>query len=429
VGLFFVLGFMTKFVAALFLPMVLGLAALMFTEVRRRLWRDWRLWIGVVGLIAALSAPWFIYAHQRFGPLLWETMLREHVYNRFTAFLDPAHVHPWYFYPASMYRSLGDSGSLELALVGLALLVVQTIRRRWFEGFLILAWLFLPITLMSTGTSKLYHYAYPFLPPLALAGGYLMATVYMLAPLVLNKALRAFDSYLARWHPRLVRTLERPAVSGTLLVFAAIAVSLAVITLIYGPIRIESASTVYFKSSGVLRPALIALTFGVLAGAGRSATKAIAALFVASLLPLPAYRTTLARLTVDVHPMRAASDCLQQVEAQLGTEPRPGLYLDLPQEVVSHGLNYYFRRVRPWQRAPSPAPAALEPFLEDPASYRPMLVYDETYQAFMHGRSDTSARDRTVSPPMVSFPDVVLLLPGPYAACAGVSEVRAGRSS
>ena len=176
VGLYFVLGFMTKFVAALFLPLVLGLATLMFGGVRRRLLRDWRLWGGVIGLIAALCAPWFVYAHQRFGPLLWETMLREHVYNRFTSFLDPAHVHPWYFYPASMYRSFGDSGSLELVLIGLALLAVQTARRRWFEGFLVLVWLVLPITLMSVGTSKLYHYAYPFLPPLALAAGYLIAS-------------------------------------------------------------------------------------------------------------------------------------------------------------------------------------------------------------------------------------------------------------
>jgi hypothetical protein len=56
-----------------------------------------------------------------------------------------------------------------------------------------------------------------------------------------------------------------------------------------------------------------------------------------------------------------------------------------------------------------------------------MLVYDATYQTFMHGRSDTPARGRTVSPPMVSFPDVVLLLPGPYAACADVSGARSGR--
>jgi 4-amino-4-deoxy-L-arabinose transferase-like glycosyltransferase len=428
VGLYFVLGFMTKFVAALFLPLVLALATLVFGGVRRRLFRDWRLWGGVIVLIVALSAPWFIYAQQRFGPLLWDTMLREHVYNRFTSFLDPAHVHPWYFYVAGMFRSLGDSGSLELTLLGLGLLAVQTARKRWFEGFLVLAWLVLPISLMSLGTSKLYHYAYPFLPPLALSAGYLIASAYMLAPLVLNRALRSFDDVMAARYPRLMLTLERPAVSGTLLVFAAVALGLAVVSLVYGPIRIESESTVYFRSSGVLRPALAALAFGVLAGAGRSATQAIAALFVASLLPLPEYRNTLARLTIDNHPMRTASDCLQRVEAQAG-EPRPGLYLDLPQDVMSHGLNYYFRRVRPWQRAPSPAPAALEPFLEDPAQYRPMLVYDGTYQAFMHGRSDSTARARTVSPPMVSFPDVVLLLPGPYAACGDAREAGPGRSN
>ena len=38
----------------------------------------------------------------------------------------------------------------------------------------------MPIALISLGSSKLYHYAYPFLPPLTLAAGYLVALVVML---------------------------------------------------------------------------------------------------------------------------------------------------------------------------------------------------------------------------------------------------------
>jgi len=52
------------------------------------------------------------------------------------------------------------------------LVVFRTLRRGWYEGAVILWWLVLPVTLLSLGTSKLYHYAYPYLPPLALAAGY-----------------------------------------------------------------------------------------------------------------------------------------------------------------------------------------------------------------------------------------------------------------
>ena len=43
------------------------------------------------------------------------------------------------------------------------------------KGAVVLLWATLPLALISVGTSKLYHYAYPFLPPLALAAGYLVA--------------------------------------------------------------------------------------------------------------------------------------------------------------------------------------------------------------------------------------------------------------
>ena len=41
-----------------------------------------------------------------------------------------------------------------------------------FEKTAILSWLVIPLALMSIGTSKLHHYVYPFLPPLALAMGF-----------------------------------------------------------------------------------------------------------------------------------------------------------------------------------------------------------------------------------------------------------------
>jgi 4-amino-4-deoxy-L-arabinose transferase-like glycosyltransferase len=101
-GLFFVLGFMTKFVAVAFLPMVLAIATIVVPEYRRKLRRDWLLWVEVGAVCLGLVAPWFLWAWRQYGSFFWETILREAVYTRFTAFLDPTHVQPWYFYLTTM---------------------------------------------------------------------------------------------------------------------------------------------------------------------------------------------------------------------------------------------------------------------------------------------------------------------------------------
>jgi hypothetical protein len=87
--------------------------------------------------------------------------------------------------------------------------------------------------------------------------------------------------------------------------------------------------------------------------------------------------------------------------------------------LISHPLYYYFRRVRPWTRAPSPDPALIGRSLGDPGQWKPMLVSEATYQDFMNAHAT-----RPPSPPMVALPDVVLLLPGPYSTCA--DEVHGG---
>jgi hypothetical protein len=48
---------------------------------------------------------------------------------------------------------------------------------------------------------------------------------------------------------------------------------------------------------------------------------------------------------------------------------------------------------------------------------RPSLVLDSVYQDFIHSPESPLQNGRAL-PPMVSFGDVVLLLPGPYAVCS-----------
>jgi 4-amino-4-deoxy-L-arabinose transferase-like glycosyltransferase len=409
VALYFVLGFMTKFVAAIFMPMIIGLAALLFRESRTRLIREWRAWAAAAGLAFILIVPWFMYAYLRFGAYLWEVILTQHVYTRFSTFLNPLHVQPWSYYLTEMYHRFADSGSQWLVAAGVAVLVVQTVRRHWLEGTVVVLWFALPVAMISLGTSKLYHYAYPFLPPLALAAGYLASLVVMLLPVPLSKALDLIRGAISRIGT-IDAVVRRANVRLVLTTIATAAAAVAAINVVYGPIRLGVGDLMLFKSSGVIRPGIVLLVCGILAGTTRRLSRVIVVLLVLSVLPIQAYRELLPRFTRQDHPMRTATDCLVRVAAQQPEQSR-GLYVDVPGEFISHPLYYYFRRVRPWTRVESADPAAIGRGLDDPAA-KPMLVWDSTYQAFMNAQAF-----RPPSPPMVALPDVVLLLPAGYASC------------
>jgi 4-amino-4-deoxy-L-arabinose transferase-like glycosyltransferase len=417
-GLYFILGFMTKFVAVLFLPVVLGLASLAIPADRRALLRHWRvwLWVGLGGVV--LTAPWFIWATFQYGWFLWEMMVGAHVVTRFTSYVDPTHVQPWFFYPVTLYRRFSDSGAAGLVLVGLAALLVTAIRRRSFEGLLVVLWFVVPVLLMSVGTSKLYHYAYPVLPPLALSAGYVAALVLMLAPVPLNRALERLDG-VAFAHKGIAAALRRPAVRAVLLAIAAVAITIALASLVFGTVRVDLGRFT-FRSTGVLRPIVLAVVCGVLGGATRGATRAVVAVLVVSALPLPAYRQALTRLDDAPSPIRTARDCVLDVQRQVSG---PGLYVDTPAAAISHPMYYYLRRVRPWTRTEAPAPVALGRYLDDPAQQRPILVWEPTYREYWRttGAAEAVRAGRT-SPPMVVLSDIVdnvfLLLPGPYAVCS-----------
>ena len=171
-SLYFVLGFMTKFVAALFLPAVLAIAVMLKPEDRARTYFESRSFALAALIALALIAPWFVYQYSLQGDRLFDVIFGEHVVKRFTRFLDPAHVQPWHFYFTHLWAQLNASGVAWLVAAGSGLVLWKTVRHRWLEGALLILWFALPLAAISTGTSKLYHYAYPFLPPVALAGGY-----------------------------------------------------------------------------------------------------------------------------------------------------------------------------------------------------------------------------------------------------------------
>jgi hypothetical protein len=192
IALAFVLGFMTKFVAALFLPVILAAAILVKGEDRQRLRLYWPGFALAALVAVALIAPWFVYQHLTRPSELWETMFGQHVMRRFTAYLDPTHLQPWHFYFTELWNQLRANGTALLTAAGATALLLNTVRRRWLEGALIVLWFVVPVAAISAGTSKLYHYAYPFLPPVALAGGYAAALIARFAWRWLARPVQAF---------------------------------------------------------------------------------------------------------------------------------------------------------------------------------------------------------------------------------------------
>jgi 4-amino-4-deoxy-L-arabinose transferase-like glycosyltransferase len=439
VALYFVLGFMTKFVAALFLPLLLGVSGVVVPSYRTRLARDWRSWLGAAMLVGALVVPWFVFAWTRFRDVFWEVMLGQHVVTRFTGYLDRTHLQPWHYYFSTAYLELAHSRAALVVGVGLILLVVQMARRRRPLEFVMLLWFGLPLALMSFGTSKLYHYAYPFLPPLALAGG--------CAPAMLFEALRRPAERLAgtasRWSERLVApmpaAMRAAPLRSALAALAVGALGLAAVTAISGPLRLDIADLVVIRNSTILRPVLLAVASAAIGGRLGAIVRFALALLVVGTLPTGAYVDTVARLDDRDSPLRSIRDCVARVRAETRADAAglPALYVEVPHRQLYHPVYYYLRTLRPWDRTDEPSDgmlfrrvhagqertAALVTVLRYDDFVNRLRTLDERFVLELSAQAGVSpdvVRSRARETPVASFTyaDTLLLLPGPYTICS-----------
>jgi 4-amino-4-deoxy-L-arabinose transferase-like glycosyltransferase len=412
---YFCLGFMTKFVAVLFLPMIAIAAAVLLPSHRRRLAADWRRWAlaGVLALAAVL--PWFLYHHAQRGAEFWEIIFGVHVYTRFTASVDPNHVMPWNFYFSEAWLQLGMSGSAGWAAFGLVVLAVQTVRRRRVEELVVLLWLVVPVFLISLGTSKLYHYFYPYVPPIALAAGYGLAWLVSL-----GRQLVARISGSAEWlsapFPRLGGRwkLDPLRMGPWRPLFAAImvvALALALLTMIE-PVRLTVGGQTVFRNSSVLRPLLVALVCAGLAGFARPAAVVITVLVISLVIPTPVqgYRSSMRRLAYTSHPLRTLGECLQGVDASKRARGEAVFEPYAPlQDAYVHSYFFYLRG-RGWLEDPDEDRLRTAAFT--PGQERPVILDAADYVAFL-SRPDLPEP----LPKGLSRPGVVMLLPGDYAEC------------
>jgi len=428
--LYFAAAFMMKTVAAAFLPALVGVAIVARRDDRARIRADWRACAVAAALAGVLIAPWFLYQYHRFGSELWSTMFGMHVYKRLTAYLDPAHLQPWHFYFSTILSQLRTHLVLTPVLGGAALIAIRTIRTGWQEGAVILAWMVLPVALISLGSSKLYHYAYPCLPPLAIAGGYLAAVLARFFLRSLDRWLVPLDRVLGA---SVRRVVAWPAVRVAFLAVAAASLAVAVATGIEGTFRLTAGDRVLLRSSSMARPLLFAVVAFCLSY-GRLASLKWAAVAVALwvwLLPIAPYKETRAALAVEEQRLRSLRACLQPVADRFGD---PGVYVD--DKALSHSLFYYLRGLGPFVEAHGAPDSPLYAAMYVPSRLQPALVSDARLDTFLQAvRADgpnlaaIAARRARADPAVVRanaanmpvafvrFAYGVLMLPGPYSDC------------
>jgi 4-amino-4-deoxy-L-arabinose transferase-like glycosyltransferase len=413
-ALYFTLGFLGKFVAILFLPLIALAAVLARRDGWHTIRSTWRAWLGPAGLVVVLSAPWFVYQALTTGRHVWAVMFGQHVYRRFTGALDVHHLQPWHHYVLTLWLQLQAAGSGWIAIAGGAALVVAGSRRDGWLARVFLCWAIVPVVLMSLASSKLFHYIYPFLPPVALGAGYA-------ASLAFNAAADLLTAVAAPVRRRLPAPFDSPRVAvrtaaWALIVVAGLAALTGLITAMRGGLSWDIADATVFRNRSVIRPFLIAAPLLYAAGKVRWAARSLALSILVVLLPVAAYPKRLEQAAIIDRPLRAARDCITDVRRSTGEGAT--VYNAAP-ALTHHSYNYYFRDFEPWVRVDRPNPAELHRRLMVPGHQTPVLISDADYGvALAITEEETASGSGT---PLVGFSadaGVIVLLPGPYAACA-----------
>ena len=435
-ALWFVLGFMTKFVAALFLPVILGAAALIKREDRGRLYRDWRTFAAAAVLAVALIAPWFVYQYvsraSEPGPKVFDVMFGQHVFKRFTASLDPAHLHPWNYYFSQIWSEFRTAGTWWLVSLAAVLFAARVWFRRWIEGLTIVLWFVIPMMAISSGTSKLYHYAFPFLAPAALAGGWLVAVVasrayrWIAAPV--DSFTRGRNSVLPGW-------LTSARLQMVLGVTGVVSLIVAAVTAAFGRIHV-TLGDVDVRNSRVIRPAAVTALAWLVGAPPQILRAAIVGGALMFALPLSAYHVNAGHARDSRLIVRPVRDCLTPIvnEQIARGRKRRGTWVE--SNHLSFVPFFYLRGFGAWQEGRGDSDGRIVGHLLSPDEPEFVLLspqrYDEVIERLVSNRAellDQAARLTGSDPAVMAerleqisvgrlqIEDNVLLLPGPYVSC------------
>jgi 4-amino-4-deoxy-L-arabinose transferase-like glycosyltransferase len=416
-ALYFVLGFMTKYVAVLFLPIVCALSLFWHRDARARTRSYWREWTTPALLAVAVIMPWFVYQVAQAGGGLWETMWRDQVFARFTGVMDARRLLPWHFYFSWLAGETISAGSHWMSMLGLLVLGVKAWQGRPWLARVLLLWFILPFGLLSIGTSKFLHYTYPFLPPLALGAG---AAAAMLVAAIERMIDRAASATGRRLRVPRIKPITRMTWAQRLLVAVGLfAVALALWTAMAGRVRLEVGQVELLQNSSVFRPLMIAAILFAISGHAWIVSHAVAIAAVAIILPVSAYALTVNRFSDVDHPLRAARDCALMMRT---SRPETRVFLHYYQ-LLNHSPYYYLSRVGPWdEQGTGLTNDELDRRLYAPGQQTFTIVSRSDYDRFAQV---IAARELPIPPGLAHQVDIVLLTPGPFEPC-GRAAVAAG---
>jgi 4-amino-4-deoxy-L-arabinose transferase-like glycosyltransferase len=394
-------GFMAKFVAIGFLPVIALIAVLLTAHWRRRVAEERRTAVLAGATALAAVAPWFALQHARYGALFW-TQLSLHVIDRAAGHVDARHLRPWWFYLAELRE--GWRPVWPWVLAGAVVIAARTLRTAWPHGKVLLLWGVLPTLVLSLSRSKLRHYLHPFEPAFALWAG-----------VGFSVGLRLCRE-AGRWTAdRLRGRRGLPAFAIAMLALGLVALGVALVVMVIGPVEAR-VWTVSLRSSRVERPLLIAAV-ALLLWRGRWGG-ALFVLLAAGLWNDVSAPYHLARQYAEREhrPLGKLTACL--CDASGGR--CPPIYVHLaPGDELAHEIRFYPGRAGYTIAKPSQRVQRVARRLKDAEVPRPVVLSWPAY-------SEVAARVRRWPPEAqaglakVPLPELglYLLLPPPYAQCA-----------
>lgn len=425
-GVYFTLGFMTKFVAVLFLPLVCAVALLWRRDAAARIRSGWRDWVAPLVVALAVITPWFAYQTLHVGRQLWQEMFGIHVYERFTAALDPRHLRPWHHYFSHWWFELTLARSQWISAAGALLLAVSAWQGRPWLARLLFVWSLLPLALLSLVGSKVFHYAYPFLPPLAIGAGAAVVALFRALDQKAGAALvERLQFLLPRWAA--LRSTTARVMRSVIVTAAVVSVGVSVWTALAGRIRLHVGDVQLLTNASTVRPAVFGVLLFILAGYARGVWRAFALLLVALALPVSTYLVKAERVTTVDHPLRTLRDCVAAMQASR-PDTRTGTYLTVAYaDLLNHAYFYYLRDLGPWVETVRPEQDRLMRRLFSPGEQSLVILLKTDYDAFVE-RLDADHPAVRV-PRGILFPDdAVVMAPGPFTDCAGEALTAGGRA-
>jgi hypothetical protein len=297
--------------------------------------------------------------------------------------------------------------------VAIVALIVTAWRGQPWQMRLLLIWWLLPLALISLGTSKLIHYAYPFLPPIAISTGWIThkAVAAVNGPVGAMLAARLEGSRLFGM-ARGVRFLR-----GTLVSLALVAIGLAVASAVQGQVVWRVAGVKVLQNSTVVRPLLIAALLMAFAGKARVSIQILAVLGLLWTLPILAYAATATfAMTIDGR-LRTIRACATQMHA--ANPATASGFLNTAREQSNHSDYYYLSRVGQWLEPETIDLDTVRRRLFEPGEQMPVRMTRATYPVWKQQLSAASPVRQL--PPGVVVGDSVFLFPGPYAPCAAAA--------